>query len=210
MNNNNFFTKSQVKGIMPHMRNFFNDQLQIAKKEILESEEYFKLREEYLTTKEYEDYLNNIDENASEKIAKYVTFMIDNVYNKDEYSSLDKFIYTIVTNMWTLSTKLGTLQINTYNNFSTFREETQGCTKKNYIEIIESNVDKAIDSSIEKAQSYYANHKLIRRNYASRKDDNKLKALISTTSVCSNNELEQIVMNNIDFQELVKTEISYN
>lgn len=197
MSNNTLFKQFQIKGFYNHLENFFEKQIKKAQDKVKESKEYEIKKQEYLTTKDYERTISNIDENAAIKFADYIKYLVENIYNKEE--DLVTFIVNAIYESWFIRQELGLSEV------SISKEElADKINLDNYHKKIQKIIDKAIDYMIEDNQESYASYELLKWYTFDKKHHDKIMSLLHTVPVCSTRDLEQMVLNNFNFDEIVR------
>ena len=199
MSNNTLFHKFQVEGLLEHLENFFHKQVELAENAVRETDEWENKKQEYLTTQSYENLIKNIDENAPTKFADYIKYIVESLFNIDNNIDFKYFIQSAIEDAWFVKNRLGINGISIYPS-----SRTIDFTTDNYYKKIVKLVDKAIDKTIEEEQGFYANTQLLKWNPVKKEDMDKLQALLLTAPVCSTADLEQMILNNFDFDKIVR------
>ena len=189
MTQENYLSEAQVKEVTPHINEFCVKEFKKAVKDIQKGDEFQQHMEDFLCTKEYDELLEHINKNGNtvSQIVNLVESVVDAIY--EEGDEFDILIHSLLHsapivrkyNLWIITNKTFTLE--------------------NYLDLVADVVDDAISTKLEKAQNQYAINKLkmITEIY-SFNIPKKINAIIATTQCGSIEELEQTIVNNIDFE----------
>ena len=189
MTQENYLSEAQVKEVTPHINEFCVKEFKKAVKNIQEGDEFQQHMEDFLCTKEYDELLESINKNGNtvEQIVNLVEAVVNTIYEEEE--DFDYLIHSLLHS--TVIVKKYNLWISTKETF----------TQENYLDLVADVVDKAISIKLERAQKQYAINKLnmITEIY-NFSIPNKITAIIATAQCGSIEEIEQTVVNSMDFE----------
>ena len=189
MTQRSYLSKYQIKDVTPHINEFCVKEFKKAVKNIQEGDEFQGHMEDFLCTKEYDELLESINKNGNtvEQIINLVGSVVDVMY--DENDDFNNLIHRLLKS---------TIIVGKYSLWISTKEVF---TPENYLDLVADVVDKAISTKLEKAQKQYAISKLnmITEIYSFNMP-NKIAAIIATSQCGSTEELEQTVVNSMDFE----------
>jgi DNA topoisomerase VI subunit B len=197
MNNTQMIRKHDKAELKPYLYSHFERMLEKTREDIRNSEEFNEKKKEYLTTTEYSDFVNNIDENVVDIFLEHLDLSIKNFYKGKNDEDFSKFVRAFISSEWHLRHDLNIPFLSCELSFN--------CTKENYKSKIEDLIEDAIETEIEKSKVHYANGEFnLNTFYTHMHYYEKLDALLPTMDVSTDlKDYVEKVNNNFDFKEIV-------
>lgn len=192
MTQKNYLNKDQIKEVTPHINAFCIKEFKEALKEVREGQEYQQHMEDFLSTDEYDKLMISITNGKDpvKQIVSIVESMVDIAYNEEE--DFSRFVRNVLCSR-IISTNYN-LWISTYDEFDS----------EDYLDAVADIVDKEISAKVEKTQKEYTESILKMRTSMYTWDvPKKVGAVLATTQCGSIDEIEQSILNNIDFEAIV-------
>lgn len=194
-----YLSEWQIIEAKEHLKNIFQDEYHKTLKELKESKKFNDLKEEYLSTKSYEKLLNSFGgEDTPEIIANVVEKFVTDLYDPSK-GSIDSFIrHLLCDSLWGYKNKF-----NLWNTTNIIYNDKEEFTLDNYKEKVIDIVDQQIDKTIEEEQEKYATRKMNIHEYIGREAWENLEALIAINKASTLEELEEVVKNNLNYEDLI-------
>jgi len=191
MTQKHYVGKNKLELVEPALRNFVREQFDSAVKEIENSKEFAKHMQDALSSKEYHDFMDSLDETLLDDVVAAVDSMIDYLYRGKSDDEFNYFVRACIYSTGILHTAPFYIKY-TDDIF----------TEENWKELLYDTLEKSIDQRIENIQKDYARQKMnmYSHDWMPHNLWEEFQAVLAVLECGTIEELKQQVLNNIDFK----------
>lgn len=195
MTQKNYIDKKKIEMVKPALTTFLRKQYNAAIEEVENSKEYAKHMQDALSTKEYEDFMDQLHEDLIPSVIDTIDVIIDNLYKGESENDFNFFVRDAV-----YSSAIGG-NLPFYMDWEPYLKFTEDGWK----EELETLLERCIEIKIEAIQKRYAKDKMNLRSkdWMPTTIRSEFDAVIAVLELGTIEELKQQIANSIDFKAFI-------